>query len=575
MPTEVVHTIAASGGDYTNLYDWQAAQARDLVSADEVAIAEVSGEITSNVTLASGSWTTDATRNIIIRAVTGQEALGRITGSGFAKVSASRNAAPVISIQPAYTQIEDIYIENTSTTGGSAVTIDTGADGTRVTGCTMVNQVTSTNSALNAININNVDDVQVSKCVGYLPAGANPVFRHNSGSSTTTYFLNCVGIGGSYGFEIRNGSVTEANWSFVINCAAIDHATNGFRYEWTDRIPSGTRNNASEDTDAADIAGTNSVTSISSADFNAGDYRGVSGGKLAGAGYDHGQFTTDIDGNTISSWPIGLGIVADPDPLVSLDGDLVAGQTRTVTASYFDSAPTHVDLTDASANSITLSLTSIGSSQYTFDMPSMPSTGNDTPGLLFDGDSDVGTITVRVYNSTPEEDTLTEVALVPAGGYGVTTLESGFDTLIFQEWPESEPAAGWQFVYPTTGNTEINSLGEFQTDTEDAFTIMAIDLTGTWYGLTLNPDAEQAVVESVAPSTYTGVNARKKQQLVSQAAKGSRNALDDIINAAPVDLPNAAISDISTGSGNMTAGERSKFNDVLEVLRKFVFIERS
>lgn len=575
MPTEVVHTIAASGGDYTNLYDWQAAQARDLVSADEIAVAEISGEITGPLTLSSGSWTTDATRYPVIRAAAGQEALGRISGSGFAKNTASRNAAPVISIQVPYARVEDVYVENTSTTGSSALTIDTGADGTRVTGCTMVNQVTSTNTALNALNINNVDDVQVSKCVGYLPAGANPVFRHNSGSSTTTYFLNCVGIGGSYGFEIRNGSVTEANWSFVINCAAIDHATNGFRYEWTDRIPSGTRNNASEDADAGDIPGSNSVTSISSADFNVGDYLGVSSGKLAGAGYDHSQFTTDINGNTISSWPIGLGIVSDPDPLAEIDGDLVAGQTRTITASYYDSAPTHVDLTDAQDNSITLPLTSIGSDQYTFDMPSMPSAGNDTSGLLYDGDSDVGTISVRVYNSTPEEYTLTEVALVPAGGYGVTTLESGFDTLIFQEWPESEPAAGWQFVYPTTGNTEINSLGEFQTDTEDAFTIMVIDLAGTWYGITLDPDTEQQVVVPVAPSTYTGINARKKQQLVSQAAKGSKSALDDIINAAPVDLPSAAISDISTGSGNLTAGERSKFNDVLEVLRKFVFIERS
>ena len=40
MATEIVHTIRASGGDYTTLSAWEAAQQRDLVAADEIAVAE-------------------------------------------------------------------------------------------------------------------------------------------------------------------------------------------------------------------------------------------------------------------------------------------------------------------------------------------------------------------------------------------------------------------------------------------------------------------------------------------------------------------------------------------------------
>ena len=45
MATEIVHTIAASGGDYTTLAAWESAQQRDLVAADEIAVAEIDGDI--------------------------------------------------------------------------------------------------------------------------------------------------------------------------------------------------------------------------------------------------------------------------------------------------------------------------------------------------------------------------------------------------------------------------------------------------------------------------------------------------------------------------------------------------
>jgi hypothetical protein len=73
MATEIIHAIKTDGtGDYTTLTAWEAAQQRDLVDADEIAVAECySGELSDTI-LISG-WTTDGTRYIHIRPASGAE----------------------------------------------------------------------------------------------------------------------------------------------------------------------------------------------------------------------------------------------------------------------------------------------------------------------------------------------------------------------------------------------------------------------------------------------------------------------------------------------------------------------
>jgi len=67
MPTTVVHTIKSSGGDYSSLSAWEAAQQRNLVTADEIAVAECYGFVDTTLTTISG-WTTGVNNYIIIRA---------------------------------------------------------------------------------------------------------------------------------------------------------------------------------------------------------------------------------------------------------------------------------------------------------------------------------------------------------------------------------------------------------------------------------------------------------------------------------------------------------------------------
>lgn len=85
MATVVTHIIAASGGDYTSLSAWQTAQARNLVSADEIAVAEVRDfDLAENLSISG--WTTDATRYIkIVAPVAYRHTLKprSVSGAGF------------------------------------------------------------------------------------------------------------------------------------------------------------------------------------------------------------------------------------------------------------------------------------------------------------------------------------------------------------------------------------------------------------------------------------------------------------------------------------------------------------
>ena len=80
MPAEIVKSVGPGGGfDYLDLNAWVLGERRNLITADEVAIAECygGGNVGLNgtqISLSAGNvFQTDATRNIIIRAAAGEE----------------------------------------------------------------------------------------------------------------------------------------------------------------------------------------------------------------------------------------------------------------------------------------------------------------------------------------------------------------------------------------------------------------------------------------------------------------------------------------------------------------------
>jgi len=68
MATPVIKTVKESGGDYTTLAAWQAGEVRDLVAADEIAIAKITGAWTAadSTKFTIAGWTTSATNCIRI-----------------------------------------------------------------------------------------------------------------------------------------------------------------------------------------------------------------------------------------------------------------------------------------------------------------------------------------------------------------------------------------------------------------------------------------------------------------------------------------------------------------------------
>lgn len=108
MPAQVIHTIAASGGDYTSLAAWEAAQQRDLVAADEEAIAECEA-FNDTQSLTIDGWTVDATRRVVVRAAAGAAAQMPWSASAYRMTA---NNVWAIDNYEDYTLVQGLQLEN-------------------------------------------------------------------------------------------------------------------------------------------------------------------------------------------------------------------------------------------------------------------------------------------------------------------------------------------------------------------------------------------------------------------------------------------------------------------------------
>jgi len=106
MAIEVVHTIGTGGGrDYSSISAWESDQDRDLVAADEIAVAECynDGLMTDTITLYN--WTTDAAHYIKIYAPQSERHNGTKDTGFTLTVSSAQN---IIRIKQKHVRIEGI-----------------------------------------------------------------------------------------------------------------------------------------------------------------------------------------------------------------------------------------------------------------------------------------------------------------------------------------------------------------------------------------------------------------------------------------------------------------------------------
>jgi len=346
MATEVKHAIRTAAawtanqsamealygvdGYYTTLSAWEAGEQKDLVTADEMAVAECYDDWPSglNDKLTIDGWTTDATRYVKVTVAEGHRHNG-VSKAGF------------------WMYYSDNY--------GEVVEVVTGND-------TLIEYVEAWQTAANGDAFycdSSTYNFTAFACVGYGTSnGGTPyaAFRNRR-----SIYINCIGMG-------YRGFMTRANYYGYIaqNCVAVDCTDIGFYMastgsndinqgvSWANCVAyncgtsfsygasaiytAGTFNNAASDGATVTPPGTNPLTTnVTSADFRDAandDYRlplDPTTSQLFEAGGDLGDGTTiyDItgvpiaDSDGVEHWPIGAhrGTIAVTKTIRSSSGD--------------------------------------------------------------------------------------------------------------------------------------------------------------------------------------------------------------------------------------------------------------
>ena len=302
--TVVTHTIREDGsGSYTNLAQWEAAQQRDLVSADEIEMAVIEGTWNNPDTtaLTISGWTTDATRYIVITNSTSKHD-GKRYGSASSAYRLQTTNAAVCTINEEFVRIYGLQISVQSATsllpifGGDTLDYD---NSIIVGDCIISGTSAGASGAGVGFYFSDYDvnlTVYNTLCHGLTnTAGTDGRFVRAIGR---THLYNCTGVANAYDYWFTDGTAVATN------CVSQDSVNDGFHASFTGDY------NCSDI--SSDAPGSNSVNgyeipfvseTAGSQDF----HLSISATSVIGAGIDSptSLYSTDIDGQTRSDWDIG------------------------------------------------------------------------------------------------------------------------------------------------------------------------------------------------------------------------------------------------------------------------------
>ena len=292
MPTTVVKTIRASGGDYTTLSAWEAANQGGLVTADEVRVAECYNDWPSglNDAVTIDGSTTDATRYMAITVAAGHRHTGK-PDTGFRIVRSAAYGAVVLFNDP-YCRASWLDVRNTGTEGSAIRQNGSNGSNSRASRC--IGRTTGTAAYVSCF-------AGLAYTYQCLAIGGIQGFQGTGGYGTFE-MVGCVASGSTTGFQLDSPGTDKR----VANCVAYN-CTNNYTGTF-DAALSG--NNAST---SGTMPGSSNVSGISSADFvdAAGhDYHLAGGSALIGMGANlYTLITEDVDGDAWPSsgaWDIGF-----------------------------------------------------------------------------------------------------------------------------------------------------------------------------------------------------------------------------------------------------------------------------
>ena len=295
MATEKVSRIHASDGtaDYSSLSAWEAdlgaaggVTSADLVTNDEIAVAELdSNLVESSQTLING-WTTSTDRAyVIIRPTAGNAHLGDIT-AGF-QLSTSNGGVSLL-----VTTIDRVVIEDLRLVC-SLVGVDFVEKDTLLQRCVVdLASTTTTGIRRSELGLGIINNIFVNT-------------NGNTGGTTieSRSFITGAGLIYNNTFVDQPTCVSGYHASRIVKNNVFYNPTNIFSNDWS----SATLVDYNATTNASGLPGSNNVYSVSTSDGvdfvspSTGDYSLTSGSALVEQGTDlSSAFTDDIAGNTRS-----------------------------------------------------------------------------------------------------------------------------------------------------------------------------------------------------------------------------------------------------------------------------------
>ena len=318
---ENVSTYNSSGGqDYTALATWEAATDNDLVTGTLSEVLECYDNGTSHDdTISVGGATTDATFFRIVRPASGQVHDGTPNVGVFFSSTSDGN---VLRNDEAEFWFQDLIVSSnysSASFNGNVVFGSSGVNHCGVVGSFFVNSANSGSGSINGGQSFGDDQFWIlCSAINNDEKGIDV----KPSASENQYIYNCVaqGSGGAHNFTT---SPSGGGTSTAKNCLAAGGAgTEDFDNTgggWT----AASVNNASTDSTAGE-GGQDSGSAVPNVTFafvaiGSDDYRiTIEDSSANGAGADlsadaNFAFDDDIEGNTISDWPIGIN-EPQPDP---------------------------------------------------------------------------------------------------------------------------------------------------------------------------------------------------------------------------------------------------------------------
>lgn len=477
MATIITKTIKPSGGDYQTFAAWLAdnggATSADLVTNDEALVLEVyEGDYTGIGGAGSGvnileedvninGFTTDATRNITIRAPSGESHGGIIDGG----MRISRVSANIgFDINDQYVTIENLQIEHDGNQSYHTA-VDFGAGNSTVKNCII--RLTNASPAGKVVDFN-VDGSSLINCL--VDGGGTTGPAVVGDNYIACYAYNCTVINAAYGFQgpsVNNEAIAIIN-CVTWNCTKFHDDGVTRYYDST----SGYNASSTYTTQATiDEVGSTSYTSnVVSGDFvnttGDADFHLASGSNLIDIGYDlSSTFTDDVDGDTRgASWDIGFDEVADVTApvLSSPTGTATGATTATGSVSTDEGNGTLYYYASTNSSESAATIKASGSSQAV--------SGTGAQAVSFTGLTGLTTY----YAHYVQDDASNNESNVVSSSSFKTGITIGN---VFWDAP-----TGWEYAVYDGGTIPSDSVMFYDTGTDDTSAAAAFltDSSASW-----------------------------------------------------------------------------------------------